>query len=225
MTERDLADLLRRRDPLFGAIYVFNLLPARYVHASWLEAFGGAAAWAPLRDRRRAEPLLSQMLLEQLGPDRRLVLDFADPAARLALIDGSDLSTLIDRAGLTVHRAALASLIDRAQVLPARHALGEEAWEFALRRAPLLAPPERTAPPALVLERMPEQIRASGLRCLAEALAGQPAALLKRVMLKLPRRSRLDGAAIDAGGARERALRLFRNLIRDAGPRWTFLFA
>lgn len=221
-----LAGLIRRGDPLFRRIYEFNLLPSRYLHASWAEALFEPGLWRRLKETPRCEAPLCRLILEKMDLADSFHLDFADPGARLALLDYGVLERLALHAGLLREGAAVRAEIGRDGVLALRRALGEEAYAFALHRAPLLAPPRPAAEEggpagAAGLRRRAEE---AGWRLVMAVASGFPPALHRRFALKLPRAGTgmpPDGPSAEPG----RAMGTLIRVLRETEPRWATLFA
>src|SRR5688572_16853150 len=70
----------------------FNLFPARYAHASWLERLGVSDADNELRPSPLWTRSVSSGLLRAANLDKHFDSDFFDPAKRLALIDATTLT-------------------------------------------------------------------------------------------------------------------------------------
>lgn len=223
-----LAGMIRRRDPLFRRIYEFNLLPSRYLHASWVEALFEPGLWRRLAAMPRCEAPLCRLILEKTDLAGSFHDDFDDAPARLALLDHAVLERLALHAGLLREGAAVRAAIGRDRVLALRAALGEEAYAFALHRAPLLAPPVPGLPDGPGGDMAPEELRRragqAGWRLVMAVASGFPPALRRRFALKLPR-----GAADAEPGAPQaepgRAATTLIRVLKETEPRWATLFA
>lgn len=223
-----VAALIRRRDPLFALIREFNLRPGRYMHASWAEALFTPELWRRLRQSRRAEPSLSRLMLRNLGLAGSFpAAVFAEPRARLALLDPEALERLALHLGIAAEGAALRRVIEGERVRRLRVALGAEACAFAVQRAPLLAPQADEAETADDIDEdslpaLAERLRSAGRAVLARALGGLPPEVLDRFRLKLPRRPDLDFILSNrSAGAAAFSVRV----LRETEPRWASLFA
>lgn len=218
-----LGALMRGRSPVFSLIYQFNLLPSRYMHASWADELFTHELWQRLKDSPRAEPHLNRLILGDLGVSGTFPADFGDLAARLALVDGTTIDRLALHLGMVVEGAALRRVIAGEEVRRLREALGADAHAFAVQRAPLLAAaaglPGSVEPgdPPLI-----ERLRSAGLSLIGSAMAGLPPEILKRFLLKLPRTAR--GSFIPSDRA-ARALTLISRVFKETEPKWASLFA
>lgn len=182
---------------LLPVIGEFNFLPGRYLHSSWLQALPYAALLDKLRRCPRSEARVSRYLLDLFGLGDQYWFDFTEPLLRIALLKGVALDKLVFFAGLVCVSSHIQHAVLRAEVQQLRHSLGDEAYGFALKRAPFLVPagsfPES--------ERRVQGIRfhalLTGLHCLSGAFAGRPPALTRRLLLKLPQawQARFDASS------------------------------
>lgn len=222
---RRLVGLMRTRSPLFGLIYEFNLLPSRYMHESWAEALFTPDLWQRLRRSRRAERALSRLVLDDLGVTGTFpAAVYDEPRARLALLSPDAVERVSLRVGVVLGGAALRRVIDREGVARLRTGLGEDAYSFAIQRAPLLATASQVAETHddADVAALPKRLVAGGWSILGRAMAGLPAEVLKRFRLKLPREAALDFTLSDGSAA---AAALAVRVIRETEPRWASLFA
>jgi len=222
-----LSAVLRGDRNVFRLVYEFNLLPARSIHVSWAETIFTEGLWKRLASTPRCEAPLSRMILDELGLSETFPFDFSGPAARLTLLDSPTLDRLALYAGLVAGGSAVRQVIERDGVNELRQSLGDAAYNFALVRAPLL---EGACPGTVSAEggpdaahcRSADDFRAIGRRLLAAVVAGLPGEIVKRFVLKLP----FQAAPIFAKAAHDdRAQSLIVRIIREAEPKWAFLFA
>lgn len=163
-----------------------TLDPARV--SEWL----GHGITADLLGRMLAVPRLDaacQRVLERrLGP----LPDAMSPAAAAALtMDGFALLGLAQRAGAVWHARAILRAIDRAAVRALLNVIGPSLRLVAIRHAGLASPPvpagtgeDADGPPDPA--RLADAIASDGLACLAAWCAAQPAAISRRLLLRLP---------------------------------------
>ncbi len=190
MTTRYLSSMIRSRHKLLPLAYEFNTLPARYIHASRAGRYAGVdgAAFAGLIQSRRAERMLSGRILGNAGLSERFHWDFEPAGFRLALVNGPDLLSLVQLAGIAVNAQQIAGVIQRAPLLALKKSIGAGAYLFALKKAPFLI--GRTRFP-FVREQtefsgFKDYAAACGIRLLATCLSNAPEALTMRLNLKLP---------------------------------------
>lgn len=221
-----LAALMRRRDPLFPLIYEFNLLPSRYMHASWADELFTPDLWERLRQSSRAEPHINGMILDDLGVGGTFPTTFDTPAMRLALVDGETLERLSLHLGMVMDGTALRTTIAGDAVRQLRETLGAESYLFAVQNAPLLARIAPAAPSASASDTpdlpLVEHLRSVGMALIGSAMAGLPKDIFKRFRLKLPRATNTDFILSDGAA---RALTLTTRVLKETEPRWASLFA
>lgn len=217
-----LRTALARRDPLLPRALEFLLLPSRYLHPDWAERLVGAQLWREAAARRRGEMAISRHILARIGADPEDRIAFDGKAARLALLDGASLAALSRRAGLSLAAPAISRLVDRASVRTLKAAIGAEPYEAAVREARLRPAPAVVPSAAVSAEALVAEAGTLGWRCLAAALSGEPAGLLRRLRLKLDPRIELEAAP---GLEREASLRLLCRLAGEVAPPWRSLLA
>ncbi|NJN46846.1 MAG: SctK family type III secretion system sorting platform protein [Candidatus Competibacteraceae bacterium] len=173
---------------LLAAVCEFNLLPSQFLHNSWLESLPHGEVLTKLRDCSRVRLQLSQYLLKQFGLQNQYCFAIEEPLLRIALLPGADIAALALHAGLCRYSRQIQHTVLREEVLSLREQLGEDAYLFALKRAPFLAPPlDSSTDRSWNAAHCRKQVRRAGLDCLSCAFKDQAAGLLQRLILKLPR--------------------------------------
>lgn len=179
-----------QRDNLPYSIWEFNYKPECYIHPSWLSNLPDAELLQKLisEDDGHKSTRLSHYLMTQLGFNGQFYFDFKDPITQLALWHGEDLKELIYHIGILFFFDDIRSKITRDEVNQYRCELGLELYDFALNRAPKL---KRTQlkhakfPQSMSIRK---KVLMAGLLSLFTAIKGYPAPLLKRFVIKLPRK-------------------------------------
>jgi YOP proteins translocation protein K (YscK) len=162
-----------------------NFHPEAWVHESWLQRF----QQRPIVDRIWGKPggatALSRYLLQTFKLDGSYCEDFSGPFSRLALLDGNSLSSLFLHVGLVLRSEGLREQISGEAVRGLRSAVGDEAYAFAIRTAPLLGKipsfryePEATDPAS--------RFSLIGARYCWSTSPKPGEGLLRRALLKLP---------------------------------------
>jgi hypothetical protein len=219
MPPNEPGSLLRDDAALGIAALAFNLVPAAYAHPQRLaneEASSGlpAATWRRLLACERLAGRLSQRLLARLDAAGPPCWDFGPPLRRLALLPSSELARVARFVGAYLHAGAVRSVIARTPLMALRAAIGEDAYAFAVKRAPFLkAPPPRPRPPDIV-----EAVLRDGERCLAGWLEGEPRSVAERVRLRFPPGGGLDAPDPQLGG--ETARTILTTVLRAGDPAW-----
>jgi hypothetical protein len=124
-------DLARR-------VHVFNRHPAAYAHPSWFEDLMEPQWLDALRSSPRAEKRLSEILLARHGLAEDLWYDFGSRRWRFALLPADALLKLVDCCGLAFQHRRIAASISHSERTYLKNQIGERAYLFALKRAPLL---------------------------------------------------------------------------------------
>lgn len=188
MSKAFFMNLLREQPSWIRLIVEFNLLPACYIHRTWVEHLATPELFEALKLQPRARARLSRMLLSEYGLERAYCFDFEEKRRRVALVDGPTLEKLLWFAGIVLNAAKIVRTVDRASVLMYRKALGSEGYFFAVKRAPFLVGPHATAlGESDSGDDFRMHIMSCGAACLAACMAGDPPALKDRLRLKLPK--------------------------------------
>lgn len=130
--------LFRTGGPLLQLVHQFNSAPAVYADPSWLESLVPQELFLRLRATRRGARRLSEILLIQYGLYNDACYDFETRSWRLALLPAEVLNKLSLYVGLSLQHRQIATLVDRAALSGIKKDIGEQAYTFAIKRAPLL---------------------------------------------------------------------------------------
>ena len=132
--------------------------------------------------------LIRALHLGDVGP-----LEAGSPEAALALAPAPRLDRLASLAGITLLSGTIARILRGADRKLVKEAIGEDGYEFAIRRGRLLLHQARLNdqpdPPLTDLAATAEVCRRLGIGSVATALQSAPAGLARRVQLKLPKES------------------------------------
>ena len=203
-----------------GAAFVF--FPNRYVHPSWREEMLQAPLWELLGANPRTEGRLAAFVTERAGLSLSAAPAFDTPQARFCLLPWPAIEKIALRIGLVLNAARFGKLIDGKLVARIRRDLGNEAYEFALRRAPLITTQTDPLAPDLAAETpLGGAIERSGINYIGLALAGVAPELRTRLRLKLPK---FHAPLLDAPQgtiAPEAAWQVVRKVVRETEPRWS----
>jgi hypothetical protein len=224
------AELLHQKNPLLDTIIEYNrLLPSRIAHhAATPEARPFLLCAPSLANRAGARGPLAAFGRAGAYPglfspaiQTRWFCDFRVPRHRLALLPPEALDRLAALFGLVQYRREIAMIINREKALALREALGEDAYDFALKRATLLPQDANSAaePQTSPLER---RIYISGRKALARVLGDAPAELLARLRLTMSPDFLADFDSLPPNsGTAETAWRLLHILVcKEIAPSW-----
>lgn len=210
---------------LAEAVSDFNRFPTRYAHASWWPKGWNDGPAGLAGDGGRAETRMGEILLRRWGLDARPCFGFDALPGRLALVDPEPLNRLVLLAGLARHAEEISRILERTRVQAIRRQLGEEAYAFAVFRAPLIAGTLGIGSPGTVAPDMGTRAVATGLGMLAACWQGGRASV-SRLALKFPRAYTRFLAPTGDGRSAEAFARLFRKiLIQEVDPAWDSLIS
>jgi hypothetical protein len=203
-----------------GGAFVF--FPNRYIHESWRADMLAEPVWDLLAKSARVEGRIAAFVAGRAGLTLPASFDFAAPAARFCLLPWPAVRKVAQRVGLVLNAARFGKVIDGKLVARIRRDLGGEAYEFALRRAPLISTQTDPLAPDLAAETpLGEQIERSGINYIGLALAGVASELRARFRLRLPK---VHAALLDAPQgeiAPGAAWQVVRKVVREAEPQWS----
>jgi hypothetical protein len=203
-----------------GAAFVF--FPNRYIHASWREEMLQEPIWELLGADPRTEGRLAAFVTERAGLSLPETIAFDSPQARFCLLPWSAIEKIARRTGLVLNAARFGKVIDGKLVARIRRDLGNEAYEFALRRAPLITTQTDPLAPDLADEApLGAALERSGLNYIGLALPGVAPELRTRLRLKLPK---VHAPLLDAPQGvitPEAAWQVVRKVVRETEPRWS----
>ncbi len=169
-------------------VWEFNYKPDRYIHKSWLATIPNGQLLEKLRANKRDTTQLSQYLLSQLGFNGEFYFDFSNnPLANVALLPLESLEKLIKLIGVTYNHKIINRVIEKQEVILLKNTLGEDVYNFSFQHAPLVAKKKLSSINYTKKIPLHERIISSGFICLHSAFQRQPAALKKRLLIKLPK--------------------------------------
>jgi len=179
-------------DRLGGAL-AFNFLPASYMDARWWREEGmPPARFTECRQSPTSLMPLSDFIIERLELPPVLDMDYSAPGPQLALLAKEAFAQLVFSAGAVLMSPWIASILTAADIGEIKRRIGSDLYQFALRsgrfllrQARLLRPD--APPPDCEPGLLDEHCRMAGIQGLAAALQPQPAPLVQRVKLKLPK--------------------------------------
>lgn len=225
MTKKTLFPDIHSHQALFNCVHQFNLLPTRYIHASWLQDLVGAMhteirqTW---KENPRAEKHCAALIINMFC--HGFIYDFSDVVRRVALMPDAELARLIVYTGLTIHARAIIRTISSRHVKALSDAFGPQAYEFAVTRAPLLAGSRRFGilrPQGTDMGPQPGDILQSGRQCLQTSLEGAPEPLVRRLCLKFPQNMRWDFTLRSQQAVRESCRQLIQKIMKmELRPQW-----
>jgi YOP proteins translocation protein K (YscK) len=200
--------------------------PNRYLDASWRQEMLPGAVWS-LLSSPRTEGRLARYVEKQAGLKPFLpTVRFDSPKVRFCLLPSPALTRIAAWAGLATNAEFLRRLIDAPSVSRLRRELSPEAYEFVLRRAPLLTRSNSPLPPDLSSDApLAEQLEHSGANHIALAVADLDAHFRARLALKLHKRHATVLGAPRGTLQAEGAWQVLLKIIREVEPECSALLA
>ena len=186
--------------------------PASYVHRSRLDDTLTAQLMPSLLDCRRSKRRLSDHVAATSGLEAVDYGCFESEPYRLALASSEVLTALMKYIGLAFASSHLTQVIHRDEVKAWKQATGQEGYEFAIKRAPLLVGASQDT------VNRPTEIEPAGKRWLCKCLSGAPRGVIQRLRLKFSPETTLTvhaNVSPDAATAFSLAKRL---LVRELNP-------
>jgi len=178
-------DLREHHPDLFQMAYIFNCMPALYVHSSyWPTAFKKEHIRILLANRH-TQAALSALVLEQAGIAGTFVEDFSCPAWRLALFPPRIIQKLFLYVGAALCHERIRAVVEKDQQKALKTQLGEDIYHFAVKGAALVINPHIQLP-AQEDQDLFSHILKTAQQALALHFAGAPLGLTVRFALKLP---------------------------------------
>jgi hypothetical protein len=217
---------LRSNSDLFTRVVRFNLHPASTLHTDYFPEGVDSNLIRRVLTSPRGERQLSQWTIGryQLAPAGFWQFDYVPQ--RLALLDAEQLRSLMRFAAAAAHHSRIASLIGGTQLRDVKQTLGDEAYNFALKRAALTVGPKPIE--AVVSPETPltaEVISQTGVSWLRTCLGADSPELLKRTSLKLAAASALSTETPPAAIDRDRCWRIVKRiLLTEIAPEATACF-
>jgi hypothetical protein len=203
-----------------GAAFLF--FPNRYLHDSWRADLMPAPVWELLAACERTEGRLASFVLNRTGLSLPAGAAFDSPQARFCLLPCDVVLRIAQRTGLVLNAARFGKVIDSKLVARIRRDLGAEAYEFALRRAPLITTQSDPLAPDLAGEAsLGAELERSGINYIGLALSGIAPELRARFRLKLPKSHATVFNAPQGDTAPEAAWQVVRKVVREAEPQWS----
>jgi hypothetical protein len=222
-----LKSLYRDKKELFGLVYEFNMLPAGYIHRTWIESIIPYPLFQKLINSKRGLEKLSRLILERNQLIDEFHYDFLDPSLRLALLPRKVIEKLILYCGIALNHVNITAAIGRIKQKEIIECIGRKGYLFAAKEAPLLVGNRE-----ILKGAWPAQldvggfIESCGAAYLLSSLAHAPRPLFIRLMLKLPKHVSQKQQLVQLKQkANQRWLLLRRILMHAIEPQWYPLFS
>jgi hypothetical protein len=217
--------MFRSGGALAKRVHDFNCHPAAYAHPSWFETLVGPQVFTTLRASRRGEARLSQLLLERHNLGNDFWYNFDQRQWRFALLPPELLLMLVDCCGLVFQHRRIAATVGHSERTGIKNQIGEKAYEFALKRAPLIRGHQQKFDQSPWDDMRPFSafIRQSGTAYFLSHFYEAPTAIAARLTFKFSQDLVVEAANKVARGD---GWPLFKRiLIHELDPKWQTLFS
>ncbi|CAM2005073.1 SctK family type III secretion system sorting platform protein [Acanthopleuribacter pedis] len=213
-----LGYLLKKGDTeLLPLIHEFNTLPTRYMHRSWLEGVVDAGLFERLQSHPAAERKLAKHMLAHYGLADDFCYNFEASSRRLALFAPENLIQSAKLAGIALNAPKIQKVILKHEVLAMRRDLGDDGYQFALKKASfLLGNLEFPVPRQTDDQTLAEYTDACGKHLLNACFYGEPTSVIQRLQFKFPKGEGLD---LDPSQRVSDKQRAWRNLKKESAWR------
>ena len=177
---------------IFSLAVEFNLFPVRYMHLSWLQKDEHYKLIAQLKVNDATHFNLSDHLLKRFKLRDEFDFDFSAKEKRIVFATSEELERLAFYLGIILNESVIRSAVRRKDRIALEHCLGEDAYQFAVKKAQFISRVSQHAGPSLLidynhLDRFKQYLVTSGFQVIAGALSGTSVAIRKRLALKLPK--------------------------------------
>ena len=182
-----IKSLFRKKKELFGLVYEFNLLPADYIHKSWIDSFISPILYKKITQSKIGRETLSQWILVQNNLKRNYYYDFIDPLFRLALLPPEMIKKLSLYCGIALNHKNITSVIDKRKKEKILVSIGQDGYQFGIKIAPLLVGNRVNPVPLAIKVGFKKHMEKCGAAYLLSGFSHTPKSLFKRLVLKLPK--------------------------------------
>lgn len=217
--------MFRSADGLAKRVHDFNCHPATYAHPSWFEALIAPRVFNMLRANARGEARLSRVLLSRHDLEDELWYDFSQKQWRFALLPADVLLKLVDCCGLLFQHRTIAATVDSSARAMIKDQIGEGAYLFALKRAPLILGhlKEIESPAWDGHDAFSVCIRRTGLAYLLSHFHDAPMAIAARLTFKFSQTQIVEAVS---KVSHSDGWPIFNRILRhELDPKWQTLFS
>jgi hypothetical protein len=134
----NFVELLKTKGELFHLIYEYNMIPAGYMHKSWIEPIIPNHLLTRLFKSKRGLKKLSKLILQHSQLKHDFFYGFYEPKYRLALLPVEILKTLTFYGGIALNYKEIKTVIDKERKEKIIEKIGKKGYRFAVVNSPLL---------------------------------------------------------------------------------------
>ncbi len=169
------------------ALIEFNLLPARYIHSSWLKAVPEGDLVTKLASFPDTERHISKYLLKFFNLNSAYSYQVDPDLIEILMLPSENIIDLVFFTGTLINRERIKHLIDGKQVRSIQALMGDQLYYSALRLLlPELGNLKRYQTHGKNEANPVTWVKTDGIRCLESTINELPTPLKKRLLLKLP---------------------------------------
>lgn len=219
--------LFREKKELFGLVYEFNLMPAVYIHKSWMSPSIPPPLFNKITQSKRGIEKLSQWILAQYDISQNYYYDFIDPLFRLALLPSEVIYRITLYCGVTLNHKNLTAIIDRSKKEEIINSIGIEGYHFGIKKAPLLLGNRKIFAKAWSAnDDVKSYIERYGAAYFLGAISQAPKSIFKRLVLKFPKKISENQDLFYIGREESNHWLFLRRILKHAiEPKWHPLFS
>lgn len=214
-----VTSLIRQhRENLFREIYQFNNGMLAYAHDDYLRDLP-LSVLRPLMEAPKSRYAAIQYVREALKLDEG-EYDFSEPRAYLCLFSAEEIQRIIGYIGGICFSEQVRKTIIGREILAIKRALGNDAYTFSLRNAPLFVKSVVAEHFQVSGGNLVERMLNTGRSLVGMALSGLSESMLRRFQLKFPKNFGWDfrrNADEDPGYCFEFIKRVVKRALKDDG--------
>ncbi|MDE6576151.1 MAG: SctK family type III secretion system sorting platform protein [Opitutales bacterium] len=204
------------RENLFREIYQFNNGMLAYAHDDYLQDLP-MSVLRPLAASPKSRCAAIRYAREALKLEED-VYDFSEPRAYLCLFSAEEIQRIIGYIGGICFSEQVRKTIIGREILAIKHALGNDAYTFSIRNAPLFVKSVVAEHFQVGGENLVERMLNTGCSLIGMALSGLSEAMLRRFQMKFPKNFGWDfrrNADEDSGYCFEFIKRVVKRALKD----------
>ncbi|MDR1906668.1 MAG: SctK family type III secretion system sorting platform protein [Puniceicoccales bacterium] len=182
-----ISDLLRNNMRLFSAIYEFNNGMADYTHADFFPEALSKKFVQPLMQSPKYRGKFLEYVRKWLGIDNQGWYNFSERRYFICLLSAEEIQRIICYIGGICFSEQIRKIVLGRELLPLKHTLGNDAYLFSIRSAPLMVKAEVAESFRAEGATLIESVFNTGKTLIEMSLAGIPREIAQRFTLKFPK--------------------------------------
>lgn len=222
-----IKSLFREKKEMFGLVYKFNLMPAKYIHRTWIDALISPLLFEKMTLSKRGTEKLSQWILTQYNLNQDYYYNFVDPLFRLALLPNEVIYKITFYCGVALNYKNITAIIDKSKKEEIINEIGLEGYHFGVKKAPLLLGNRKILVKAWsVKDDVKSSIERDGVTYFLASFSQAPKTIFKRLLLKFPKEICKNQDSFYLGREESNHWLFLRRILKHAiEPKWHPLFS